>query len=276
MNSFDDEFELWPYVLASFLLHALILALLPRAVATLEFKEEPIEVFAVAEPPTKEGGWRIADIPKPEVQQRPEEAKLLGLYDSAVREESVGPGLPPRSAGGKRGALKERPRGQRALDDRPRARADKLLAFDRTIFDEGRAARDEGGNAAESGSLDDFFPDFKRGAHTYLNVLRYPDVEYFVRLKRAFRIAFNPEPSLRDHFLRNQVARGSIDVVLGVSVRTDGEIAELFVFRTSGIASYDGEALRTVRASAPFARPPEKFLSDDGLLRMSWTFSVYL
>jgi len=72
------------------------------------------------------------------------------------------------------------------------------------------------------------------------------------------------------------VTRGSVDVVLGVSVNKGGELAELFVFRSSGIPAYDEEALRTVRASSPFASPPDKFLAKDGLLRMSWTFSVYL
>ncbi|MFH1829955.1 MAG: energy transducer TonB [Pseudomonadota bacterium] len=101
-------------------------------------------------------------------------------------------------------------------------------------------------------------------------------MEYFVRLKRAFKIAFNPIPALRNHFSYNRVTRGSVDVVLGVSVNRLGDLSELFVFRSSGIDEYDREALRTVRSSAPFSTPPEKFIDDDGLLRMSWTFTVYL
>jgi TonB family protein len=67
-----------------------------------------------------------------------------------------------------------------------------------------------------------------------------------------------------------------VDVVLGVSVDRAGALAETFVFKSSGIPTYDEEALRTVRASAPFSSPPEKFLENDGVLRMSWTFTVYL
>jgi len=72
------------------------------------------------------------------------------------------------------------------------------------------------------------------------------------------------------------VARGAISCVLAVSVDRTGHLDELFVLRSSGHGNYDEEALRTVRASSPFASPPEKFLEKDGMLRMSWTFIVYI
>ncbi|MFA5812820.1 MAG: energy transducer TonB, partial [bacterium] len=159
---------------------------------------------------------------------------------------------------------------------RPRG-ADRIFAFDPNLFASKQKPRPEKETSpGNGGSLDDFYPDFRRGARTYLNVLRYPEVEYFVRLKRAFKMTFNPEPSLREHFSQNLITRGSIDVVLGVSVDKMGNLTELFVFRGSGVPTYDKEALRTVRASSPFAQPPSKFTDDDGMLRMSWTFSVYL
>jgi TonB family protein len=61
-----------------------------------------------------------------------------------------------------------------------------------------------------------------------------------------------------------------------VSVDGKGELAELFILRSSGLPAYDDEALRTVRSSAPFSSPPEKFLKDNGVLRMSWTFVIYI
>ena len=73
-----------------------------------------------------------------------------------------------------------------------------------------------------------------------------------------------------------KVAQGSVEVVLAVCVGRSGNLSELFVMRSSGIGSYDHEAMRTVRASAPFAAPPDKFTADDGVLRMMWTFTVYL
>lgn len=281
MRMLDDRPEIWPYILASLAIHVLVFLFIPKAVTTPLFKEDPIEVFAVEDTPKIEKSWRIADIAEPKVQQKPKSTKFLGMYDSAVPEEMVGVGNRPGKAGSaprKRQASKVARPVER---DKPVKGSGKLYAFSKEIFDEKRPAVEEEQEPAPaseqaSGALDDFYPDFRRGARTYLNVLRYPGVEYFVRMKRAFKVTFNPGPSLQDYFLRNRVARGSIDVVLGVSVRRSGELSELFVFRSSGVPSYDEEALRTVRASSPFSTPPEKFLEDDGVLRMSWTFSVYL
>jgi TonB family protein len=107
-------------------------------------------------------------------------------------------------------------------------------------------------------------------------VLRYPEVEYFVRLKRIFKMTWDPVTALRRDIQGNSVAQGAVSVVLAVSVNKEGSLDELFVLRSSGMGNYDQEALRTVRASSPFAAPPTKFLEKDGLLRMSWTFVVYM
>lgn len=278
MHIIDDKPEVWPYILASLLLHALVLVFFPWSmVSAPDFKEQPIEVFAVSPAQNAANQYRIADIAEPAVQKKPKSAKFMGLYDSDVPEEMVG--IDRRQGeGAKAGkpAAKRAP-SKPAREARQSGGRDKLFAFNKEIFDEKRPAGEEGNAAKNSGgSFDDFYPDFRRGPNTYLNVLRYPEVEYFVRMKRAFKVAFNPEPSIRDYFSRNLVTRGSIDVVLGVSVNRSGELAELFVFRGSGVRTYDEEALRTVRASSPFSTPPDKFLSDDGMLRMTWTFSVYL
>lgn len=285
MRILDDRPELWPYVLASVVVHLLLLLLIPKMTTVPKFEDKPIEVFAVQEVPAPAEGktpFRIADIAKPAVEQRPKTASFLGLYDSAVPEERVGVANRPGAAGAPRlktkiggptAKAKPAPAPQKRL-----ASKDRIFAFNKALFDDRESAveRETAGSEERVGGMDDFFPDFKRGANTYLNVLRYPGIEYFVRLKRAFKIAFNPEPSLREYFSSNIVTRGSVDVVLGVSVGRDGRLSELFVFRSSGIGAYDQEALRTVRVSAPFSSPPEKFVADDGLLRMSWTFSVYL
>lgn len=281
MRILDDRPELWPYLLASLVLHALLIAIIPQTVRAPTYDEKPIEIFAVEALPEAPGKkpYRIADIAEPPAQKRPKSASFLGLYDSTVPEEQVGISRDRGAAGGPR--IKARiggPTAKQAAKPPARLQAkDRIFAFNHGLFDdkERGVPQEQGGDGRPSG-MDDFYPDFRRGANTYLNVLRYPGVEYFVRMKRAFKIAFNPEPSLRDYFTRNLVTRGSIDVVLGVSVNREGNLSELFVFRSSGIHAYDQEALRTVRASAPFSTPPEKFLADDGLLRMSWTFSVYL
>ena len=260
MRTENDRPDIWPFILASFLGHILLIALLAHEVVPPALQDQIVEVFQIEEP------YQIADIAKPKVELRPKKAKFLGMYDSQVKRETVASGLRSRKRG--------RGRATREGRARSKERSDKLLTFDRSIFDRKRPAWEtEGGGSSVP---EDFYPHFRRGPHTYLNVLRYPDVEYFVRLKRAFKITFSPESALRSYFAVNRVTRGSVDVVLGVSVDRTGELAELFLFRSSGIAAYDQEAMRTVRASSPFSTPPKKFLDDDGLLRMSWTFTVYL
>lgn len=274
------------------LLIALMVVILPMRMPH-EPRETVIEVFPESPdqiPPPAKDALRIADIDEPAVQDRPAKAKFAGLYDSSVKEEMVGSGALKGSGGKGRGAGADKARAvektKTKTDSRIHAK-DKLTAVDPDLFAmrepaTTRTSREEtkttsvGRVSVGGGSSGDYFPDVKRGEHTYLNVLRYPEVSYFVRLKRAFRTTFNPVPPLQNYFSVNQVARGSIEVILAVGVDESGSLAELFVLSGSGIPGYDHEAMRTVRASSPFSKPPEKFLASDGVLRMMWTFTVYL
>ena len=306
MRIIDEKQEIWPYILASILVHLLLLLFIPHAIIPAKFDEKPVEVYAVSpveEKAVEKSASRIADIPKPAVEQRPDSAKFLGMYDSTVTQEQVGLSR-KQGEGGQGGKFKtkiggpvekqspaQKPAPEKSSAQKPAkprlSSGDRLYAFNKDIFEEKpqqqseqrqRKAVEDADNPApgSQGALDDFYPDYRRGEHTYLNVLRYPGVEYFVRMKRAFKVAFNPEPALRDFFSHNLMKRGSVDVVLGVSVGRDGNLSELFIFRSSGIPAYDEESLRTVRVSSPFESPPDKFLSKDGQLRMTWTFTVYL
>lgn len=122
----------------------------------------------------------------------------------------------------------------------------------------------------------DFMPGIKLGDKTYLNTASMPNVQYFTRLKRIFRMRFNPATPLRSHFRHNRVAVGKVNVTMGVEVAPSGQLTRLFVIRSSGIPGYDQEALRTVRQSAPFSAPPSNIRGEDGILRMTWHFTTYL
>jgi TonB family protein len=276
MRVIEDRQPLWPYILLSLVLHVLLVGVFsqlrsPEAVLA----EKAIEVVPIFERPEASAKYRIADIAEPKIQKKPDKAEFLGMYDSSVEEETVGVDKSGKS-GGAKGTKLERKAQAKAKRMPMHSGKDRIFAFDESIFEGGQSKTGDEHSKGFGSALNDFYPDFKRGAYTYLNVLRHPDVEYFVRLKRAFKIAFNPEPALREYFSYNRVTRGSVDVVLGVSVDRVGNLSEIFIFRSSGIAQYDREALRTVRVSAPFSSPPEKFVDNDGQLRMSWTFTVYL
>lgn len=229
------------YLLASLLFHFIFLWAIP---ASLRFAKpsEPIWIDL------KEGKYEVVDILPPPVEERPEQAQFLGMYDSRTEEEAVAETVWKQSEG-KGGAQKE-------------------------TQTTGPGTGPIGGSEGAM-PLEDYFPDFRHGKHTYLNVLRFPDISYFVRLKRAFKMTFNPLSPLREAYFEHRIARGKIETVLGLAIDREGNLAELFVLRESGLSEYDQEALRTIRASAPFSAPPGKLL-EDGLLRMSWTFTVYL
>lgn len=122
----------------------------------------------------------------------------------------------------------------------------------------------------------DFMPNLKIGDKTYLNAMAFPDVQYFTRLKRIFRMRFNPAPPLRSYFAGNRVITGSVNVTMAVTVSAKGQLQDLFIVQSSGIPAYDEEALRTVRESSPFSAVPDKILDKDGVLRMTWSFVTYL
>jgi len=281
-------------ILLSVLLHLLFVGFFYFVGPLLETDREtaaPIEVF-LQKP---DGGWQIADIDEPAVQQKPDKSRLLGMYNQKADEETVALSRTgPRGSGGgqKQGskgspktssdsAEKQRTAQREKISPKQKGKDINLYQFDRKIFSSNKPQQKSdsmmiSSGRGEGGLSEDFFPDFKVGGKTYVNVLRYPEVEYFVRLKRIFRMTWDPVSAIRSKPVNLSVSRGVVSCVLGVSVDKAGNMSELFVLKSSGIPVYDAEALRTIRASSPFASPPGKFLEKDGVLRMSWTFALYI
>ncbi|MDO8527303.1 MAG: TonB C-terminal domain-containing protein [Deltaproteobacteria bacterium] len=271
-----DTFKRYlPYIIISLLIHFLALVAfnvwrMPDF-ANAEVAEAPIWVDL------KNQKFEIADIEPPAKEEKPVDSRFLGMYDSATPEEQVAQWQGKAKQQGTNGKPKSAEQKQNA---KKRENTPKdLLKFDKGIFaskEQSSTPKNFDDGTPGDALPEDFYPDFKRGNHTYLNVYRFPDIQYFVRLKRVFKMTFDPVPSLRSAYASNQITRGTVETVLGVSVDAKGTLAEIFIFRTSGIDSYDQESLRTIRASAPFSAPPGKLLDKEGLLRMSWTFTTYL
>ncbi len=258
---------LWCLLLSLLLHGALLLRLTHESVD----KPEPLAPLDVEILPTPK---RLADIQKPKEEKRPEKADFIGQYDSTVKEEKVAVTQQPP------GVQKPQPTREQPPEEKATPTPEKKKQKLADLFAEKKAAKkqDQGQPPwQQQGAFpQDFYPDYKVGPHTYLNVLRYPNIGYFVRLKRIFKLTFNPIPVLRRALATPQVSRGHVEVVLGVEVDRSGRLAKLFVIRGSGFKGYDQEALRTVRDSSPFSKPPEEIIGSDGVLRMSWTFTVYL
>lgn len=262
--------------IVSLLVHILIFwALLTRFVGAPP--AESIEAFV-----TTEEAMRLVDLVEQANKIKPDKARTIGVENNATGEETVASRqfivpkfrrsevpkltsnigtLEHRTKRGVRGRLSQQLAMREPAAPRPRLPA--------------TAITESLGTGLSSLVPEDYFPDYKHGGHTYVNVLKRPGVDYFVGLKRAFKMAWDPGPALREHYAANEVNTGTVKVVLGVSVDKGGNLDELFVLKGSGLSRYDQEALRTVRASAPFSGPPSNLLVD-GTLRMSWTFVVYL
>lgn len=274
--------ELIGAALFSLLVHLLLLLSVRylSSISTLP-DPRPLELF-LAQHDQK---FDVADIAPPDKEEVPTHSKFLGQYNTATEQERVqNPQLNQLSK------KSSSPKSERS--DNPPKKLDGLASFDPDIFSmkspeipKKKGVREElrsGTEISEDMGKDkpflpeEYFRDFQYGEHTYLNVLRHPDVEYFVRLRRVFRLTWNPISILKSHFLNHAITRGNVRVVVAVTVGKEGNLEELFVIQGSGISAYDREALRTVRASSPFATPPGKFLDKEGKLRMSWSFIVYL
>lgn len=228
---------------------------------------------------------QIVDLVAQPNQMRPDRARFVGTADNAVREETVArPSMRKRptraqAASGAHTAAAARP--QRTADPpatRGTTRQAPAASHRAVSPSTALVERLDGGGLVAL--PDDYFPDYRRGRFTYVNVLRHPHIGYFVELKRALKIAWNPVAPLRRQSPTVFAGRSVIRVVVGVAVDDGGGLSELFVLRGSGIADYDREALRTFRATFPFFAPSAEALALDGaadqLLHMSWSFEVYI
>ena len=195
--------------------------------------------------------WDFADILPPENEEIPEDAKFLGLYSTRVKDETV--------------AEYSRLTGMGDVE----TDSNRLDYFQ---FQEA-ALRKKGLGRSLS---EDWFPDYQKGPHTYLNIFRYPDADYFIRLRRAFKIAFNPRAALESFTPGFFQDTSNLEAFVTFSINREGELIEVYVEKGSGLPSFDQEILRMIRASAPFARPPEKFLEVDGIWRLSGNFTLHI
>jgi TonB family protein len=257
------------FILFSLLLHLLFLGLGTFFNEGERPKPPPeVEVTILKKP------YQIADIAPPEKEEKPKDAKFLGLYDSRVEKEQVAPTLTPstRKQAGAPEPKKEAPEKTKEKTKEREGEGPKLAAK----TPEKKVQPEIEGDETLEALPEDFYPDYKIGDRTYLNVFRFPKIGYFVRLKKIFKTTFNPVPSIRPYIYSNQVSKGQVEVVMAVSIDRIGNLAELFVINSSGLPLYDQEALRTIKDSSPFASPPADLLDKSSKLRMVWTFTVYL
>jgi TonB family protein len=227
-----------------------------------------------------QGPFEVVYLTQPANQIRPTRATKLGKTDNATSQEHVArarrrtsptpavAGAPGVRLGAPKTATPRRAASGGVMEQRKRSQVPATALIRRL----------PGGRAAPS-LPEDYFPHYKHGGHTYINVLRYPGIDYFVEVKQSVSTAWNPVPVLREHmqFVTRQRA---ISTVLGIVITDAGKLEEAFVLKSSGLKPFDREALRAFRSTFPFFAPPKQLLALDGIadnrLRMSVSFRVYL
>lgn len=263
MDNHGDK-RLTTALVLSLLLHFLFILFLtfPGALPRFDVSRKEVEVVLQ--------GKAIADIAPPEHEEKPAQAKFLGLYDSRVEEEKVAltPDIPPerrRVATGKDGRALSQP-GRKSETG-----TELAMKSPEQKFLEGERGEDLSSNIPE-----DFFPNITVGERTYLNVLRYPKISYFVRMKKIIKLTWNPLPIVNQYYFSSQLAKGKIETTVALQVDREGNMVRLFIHQSSGLPAFDDEALRAIQDSAPFAAPPRELLDADGILPLVYTFIVFL
>jgi TonB family protein len=302
------EITLFIFIFLSILLHlflGILFYLLPKQRPQEKTKPESQVVWVKPELPQMPSNPQIADIEKPAIEKRPQKSRFVGQYDSAVKEEKVAPAKPKPKVIKENPLSEEHPPKKVAEQQKPAPEKEELPAEKipekklgdlalkpqdvmkeikkkeetskpkPTDFKTSSPGLEFGRPSTPDLFVHDYYPDYKIGGKTYLNVMKLQDIGYFVKMKRILKMRWNPVPPIRNYALSNRLSMGKIECVIGVSLDASGKIGELFVIRSSGMGGYDDEALQTLRDSSPFSSPPSEFMKS-GQLRMSWTFTVYL
>jgi TonB family protein len=341
----------WIALAVSALLHIPILLLVPRAADSPDtfanansesnsgFKVEVVDTERRPEDEdpddqTEELDGQFISAPRPENEERPDEARFLDQYNSKTDREMVrskqssssdGPVQSNVDHGGL--ANNERKRGftlstaESAKADKP---AERLEASDRKMegeqrgvtskesrsdaesqtsgsaaeksveseADEGLVEADEVGQKRNSVDPKELFPsyadaagfaggggsvdymrDVPEGDKNLLNRKRSRYWSFMDRIRRQVVQQWSPVAEYRKRDPTGDVYGVKDKVsILGVTLNGDGTVRKVYVAHPSGLDFYDDEAVRAIRAAAPFANPPEGLKDQDGLIHFNFMF----
>jgi len=241
-----------------------------------------------------------------EREVRPDDARFLSEFDSKVEREQRAPaGRPAAPSAGQGGRARQRsarpapqapaapqapPISLRPTRSRPPAPGQAASPLDAARGEQGAYAAEAGGGrvagamAALAGSPElarravgrpgtyDDLRDVEEGDATLLNSRRWKYASFFNRVRDMVAQQWHPEPVHRARDPDGSVYGTSTRVtILGLSLRADGALAKVTLVRPSGADHLDEEAIRAVRAAAPFPNPPAG-LVDPGSERIEFTF----
>lgn len=104
-----------------------------------------------------------------------------------------------------------------------------------------------GGNAPSN-----YLPGVDFGIDTQLSAREYKFGSYFIRIKRQLEAVWSPRSVIQTRSLSKRNYTTTLDVTLNAQ----GYLESVEVQESSGSAALDQEAIRAVRAAAPYLNPP--------------------
>lgn len=117
----------------------------------------------------------------------------------------------------------------------------------------------------------DYLRDVEEGDKTLLNRKRSRYWSFMQRLKESVAQEWNPvteykrrDPHGNVYGVKNRYT------LLNMTLNGDGTLRTIYVMHSSGLDFYDKEAVRAIRAAAPFPNPPEGLKDQDGLIQINF------
>lgn len=245
---------------------------------------------------------QVVDLPPPDREEVPPEARFLGQYDRKVDRERKA----RRSPGAVTGAASSRGRpgseareAQRPAPPREGAREEAdtvsrgadagrgnriLAGLDRLrgvgqgpAWGTGETGGDGVGVGGPAGVVtgDALLGVPEEGDTTLVNTRSFKYWDFFQRVKERVRSQWRPGPlySARDPDGRLYGRRDRL-TILAVALDANGRILRTEVKRESGLPFLDDEAVRAFQQAGPFPNPPAGLVDDQG--RIVFTFGFLL
>jgi len=259
----------------------------------------------VEKPPKDDAeSLQFVSAPPPEKEETPKKAHFADQYASRADREMVHHGLPGSTAprpppvrppSEKQSATQQAPPVEAESKDSDHSDDQQTDAAERQPEDEGVTAREQQsapsrpippaqalfpdiGSAipdqpkGSQGSMD-YMRDVPEGDKTLLNRKRSHYWAFFDRVKTEVAKQWSPvtEYRKRDPYGDVYGVKDRYSTV-HVTLNGDGSVRQLYMQRQSGLDFFDDEAIRSLRAAAPFHNPPEDLKDKDELIHFNFNF----
>jgi TonB family protein len=139
------------------------------------------------------------------------------------------------------------------------------------------SAQDLARTFGRRGSLDSL-EDVEEGNENLLNTKRTKFASFFNRVRNAVAQHWHPEVvhAARDPYGKIYGSK-TRTTRLRISLNQDGSVHRIWVDRPSGVDYLDEEAIRAVRAAAPFTNPPRQLMDpESGMVDFQFNFILMI